>query len=259
MSRLIEKIKKQAQTAPPPMGFRTSRQVETTPKILIIAGVKIDAAGSAIKNIEGADAMLLSGNNTQLSVKALAKSAKALKDMPWGVLLEDCGDKTEALEETGCDFVVLSPTCPVTTMPQDEKTGKILQVESSMDDGLLRAVNDLPADAVLAADTFGEGGALVWHHLMILRHLAAMVVKPLIVPVPAAITEAELKALWDAGIEAVLVPVDISKDEDLKALHEAAARLPSRSALKRGKMDVILPRAGGETAPPPDEEEEEDE
>ena len=127
-----------------------------------------------------------------------------------------------------------------------------------MDDGLLRAVNDLPADAVLLTDTFDESGSLVWHQLMIFRHLTTFISKPLLVPVPAAITEGELKALWDAGIDGVVV--DATGVGDLKGLRQIADKLPPRSARKRGKMDVMLPMAGGEayTTPPPDEEEEEE-
>jgi hypothetical protein len=145
-------------------------------------------------------------------------------------------------------------------MPKNEKTGKILQVDSSMDDGLLHSLNDLPADAALVTDSFGEGDALVWHHLMLLRHMALLISKPLIVLVPAAVTEDELKALWDAGIDAVMVPVDIPKGENLKELHETAAKLPRRTPRKQGKMNVFLPRSTeSKSAPPPDEEEEEDE
>jgi hypothetical protein len=186
---------------------------------------------------------------------------KPLGEVPWGVYLEESGDKQAALIEAGCDFVVLSPASGIPATPQDEKVGKILQVESSMDDGLLRAINDLPADAVLLADTFEDNASLLWHQLMIFRHLAAFISKPLIVPVPATISEAELKALWNAGIDGVMVEIDITKAGDLKELRQTMSKLPPRSAQKRGKMDVMLPRmGGGETGTmPPDEEEEEDE
>lgn len=261
MSRLIDGLKKLSQAAPQPMGFRTSKQAETRATILIIAGVPVNAAGSPIKSVAGADAILLHADERGLTAKNLQKIVKPLKDTPWGVYLDENGDEAAALAEAGCDFAVFSPTSRIAAVPQDEKTGKILQVESSMDDGLLRAVNDLPADAVLLTDTFDENGALVWHQLMIYRHLAAFISKPLLVPVPAAITEVELKALWDAGIDGVVAEVDVTGGGDLKELREIAGKLPPRSASKRGKMDVMLPRVGMETqtAPSPDEEEEEEE
>ena len=242
------------------MGFRTSRQAETPPSILIIAMLKTNGTGSPVKSVSGADAILLHANESGLTASTLQKIVKPLKDTPWGVYLDENGDGAAALVEAGCDFVVLSPTSRISAAPQDEKIGKILQVESSMDDGLLRAVNDLPADALLLTDTFDENGALVWHQLMIYRHLTAFISKPLLVPVPAAITEVELKALWDAGIDGVVVEVDVNGGGDLKELREIAGKLPPRSARKRGKMDVMLPRLSQETqtAPSPDEEEEDE-
>jgi hypothetical protein len=49
--------------------------------------------------------------------------------------------------------------------------------------------------------------------------------------------------------------------ERLKNLRQDIDKLPSRSGRKRGKVNVVLPRTGGETptATPPDEEEEEEE
>ena len=240
------------------MGFRTSRQTEMPPSMLIIAILKTNGTGSPVKSIAGADAILLSAKEPGLTALTLQKMVKPLKDVPWGVYYEESGDEATKLVEAGCDFLVFSPTSRIPAVPQDEKLGRILQVESSMDDGLLRAVNDLPADAVLLTDTL-ENDGLVWHQLMIFRHLSTFISKPLIVPVPATITEVELKALWDAGIDGVLVEVDATQGGDLTELHEIAGKLPPRSARKRGKMDVLLPRMAGETgaAAPPDEEEEE--
>jgi hypothetical protein len=161
--------------------------------------------------------------------------------------------------EAGGDFLVFPASSRISTAPTDKKPGRILQVESSMDDSLLRAVNSLPVDAVLAADTFA-GGSLVWHELMIFQHLANTLSKPLIINIPADTTEAELKALWEAGADGLLVEASAMKAGGLKALQKAIGNLPPRSERKRGKIDALLPRTGGgETrAMPPDEEEEEE-
>jgi hypothetical protein len=260
MSRLVEKIKKQSEQLPAPMGFRRALPQEAAPSILLIAKVKADAAATLTKNIPGADAVMFSDETSQLTASALKKIIKLLQDVPLGIFLEESKETPAALEEAGCDFMVISPMSPLNTMPKKEKTGKILQVDSSMDDGLLHAVNDLPVDAALVTDSFGDGDTLVWHHLMLLRHMALLISKPLIVPVPAAITEDELKALWDAGVEAVVVALDIAKGENLKDLHDIAAKLPRRKPKKQGKMNVFLPRpTESKEAPPPEEEEEEDE
>lgn len=258
MSRLIDKLKKQSEPTPVQMGFRRTAPVNAPPSILLIANVTVDESGSPIKTIDGADAVLLDSAKFELTAKTLPKIVKALGETPWGIYMEEGKDTAEMPDDTGCDFVVLSPASSVTTAPKNEKTGKILQVESSMDDGLLRALNDLPVDAVLASDSFGEGKTLAYHHLMILRYMAMLVGKPLIVPVPTTISKDELKALWDAGIEGVLVPVDVTKDENLKELHEIAVKLPPRTPPKGRKADVSLPRQAEIKEEPPEEEEEDE-
>jgi hypothetical protein len=255
MSKIIDILKKQNQATPAPMGFRTSRAVEKPPTMTIIADVKVN--GTAIKNIAGADALLLRNAEAGMTAKNLQKAAKSLKDTPWGLYLDENEDDAAALSEAGCDFMIMSPASRVPAAPQDEKTGKFLQIDSAMDDGLLHAINDLPVDGVLLTDAFGESGSLVWHQLMIYRHVTAFIGKPVLAPVPATITEAELKALWNAGIDGIVVEVDATGG-DLQNLKELAGKLLPRTAGKQGKTDVRLPSGGGQMAPP-DEEEEEDE
>ncbi len=260
MSRLLETIKKQPEKPVLQMGFRKTLPENKRPSILLIARTAVDEAGTPVKNIAGADAVLLDFSSFKLTPKNLPKIVKPLGETPWGLYTEYSKDTAAVTDNSGCDFIVFSPASPVAAAPGNDKTGKIIQVESTLDDGLLLALNDLPVDAVLAADSFGESDPLTYHHLMLLKYLAVLVKKPLIVPVPATISKEELQALRDAGIAAVLVTIDISKAENLKELHEIAAGLPPRATGKQDKPGVFLPRSGGaQMEPLPDEEEEEDE
>ena len=255
MSKLIEKLKKLSQAAPAPIGFRTAKTEAAGGKMLILGRLTVDSAATTTKINTGADAILFDASKTETTAKDIQKMAKVVGNVPWGVYLEEGGGDIAAQVEAGCDFVVFSPTSKITDLPQDEKTGKILQIESSMDDGLLRAVNDLPTDAVLVTDTLDKAETLTMHRLMIYRHLANFIAKPLIVPVPVNMSETELKALHEADIDGVM-----AEGDDLKELRKTIGKLPARSAKKRDKARVLLPRIGGEKAPaPPDEEEEEDE
>jgi len=257
MSKLIDKLKKLSQTTPAPMGFRTAKPTETSLPLLIIGRTAVKTTASATKSTAGADALLIYADKASLTAESAQKTAKAHGDIPWGVYLEESGEATKALIDAGCDFIVFSPTARINDLPQDEKTGKIVQVDSSMDDGLLRAVNDLPADAVLVTDVLENSETLTMHQLMIYRHLANFIAKPLIVPAAVDITEAELKALQDAEIDGVMVEMD---GENLKELRQTIGKLPPRSAKKRGKAGVLLPHMPSEaqTTPPPDEEEEDE-
>lgn len=262
MSRLIDAFHKASQATAPPLGFRAARPEAAAERILLIASLEPGAGGSPADYLEGASAVLLRRGKSRLTPRAVQTATASLPDIPWGIYLDDSGvKKGEVKVEAGCDFVVFPASGLITTTPPDEKVGRILQIESSMDDGLLRAVNDLPVDAVLIGDTFEGGGPLVWHQLMIFRHLTHLVSKPLIVPVPADVNGEELKALWEAGVDGVVVEVDAAKAGGLKNLRQAIDKLPPRSPHKRERLEALLPRTGEESRPaaPPEEEEEEDE
>jgi hypothetical protein len=259
MSRLIEKFQKAAQSSAQPMGFRTSRTSTPEPGVLLIVSATPEDLEN-IGEITNISALLIRPDNA-LTAKNFQKIVETFPGIPVGLYLEDTDVKEiAALAGAGCDFLVFPASSRIIASPNDKKTGMILQVESSMDDSLLRSVNSLPVDAVLAADTF-TGGSLSWHELMIFQHLANTLVKPLIINLPPDVTETELKALYEAGIDGALVEASALKPDGLKKLHDIISKLPPRSTRKRGKIDVFLPRAGGEAQPPPppDEEEEEDE
>jgi hypothetical protein len=242
------------------MGFRTARAAAPEPSILLIVSLAADAIKST-SDIGDASAVLIRPNSSPLTATSVKKIVATLPDIPVGFYLEDADDsEIAAMIEAGGDFLVFPASSRISAAPADKKPGRILQVESAMDDSLLRAVNSLPVDAVLVADTF-EGGSLVWHELMIFQHLANTLAKPLMINIPANITEAELKALWEAGADGVVVEADKMKATGMKELQKTIGKLPPRSARKRGKIEALLPRTGGEslTPAPPDEEEEEDE
>jgi hypothetical protein len=259
MSQLIEKFQKASSGIAQPMGFRTARPAARVPRLLLIAGLQGALPDKPGDYIDGADAVLLRLAEAP-GEKALRKMAGSLDGIPLGLYLEDNSDGlSEKAGESGLDFVVFSTAGSVAAIPGDKKVGKVLEVDSAMDDSLLQAVNDLPVDAVLLADG-PENGHLLWHQLMIFQHLANLIPKPLVIPTPIDFSAGELKALWDAGVDGVLVATDIEKPGGFKELRQAIDGLPPRTGRKSGRTHALLPRPAGEGRPvtPPDEEEEEE-
>ncbi len=259
MSRLIDKFHKAAQSSAPLMGFRTSRSTTPEPGLLIIVSGSLDAIQN-ISDVSKASAVLVSPDTSPVTAENIKKIVETLPDTPVGLYMEDAGDKEiTTMTGAGADFLVFPASSRVFTTPDDKKSGRIIQIESAMDDSLLRSVNNLPVDAVLLADTF-EGNALIWHQIMIFHHLANTLAKPLIINIPGNTTETELKALWEAGADGVVVEAGSLKTGGLKKLREIIGKLPPRSAKKQDKMGALLPRTGDSTsAPAPPDEEEEDE
>jgi hypothetical protein len=261
MSRFIDQLNRAARATSQPMGFRTARTVSSESRILLIASL---APGGVTERLadcaDGADAVLLRLAKVGPTAKTLPKAAAALPVLPWGVWLEDTSAKRLAtLAGAGGDFAVFPAASQAAAATPEAKTGLILQLEPSLGDSLLRTVNDLPVDAVLADDTHEAGATIAWHQLMALQRLSNLLTKPLIAPIPLNITDGELKALWEAGVDAVVVEVDTTQPKRLGELRRSIGQLPPRSLRKSGKAEALLPRAGVErNAAIPDEEDEEE-
>jgi hypothetical protein len=185
---------------------------------------------------------------------------RSLPDMVWGLWLE--GKTVPQLTsyiEAGADFAIL-PLSSAFGIPGIEKMGKILLIESSLGEGLIRTINEVPADAVLLADNEEETSIITWHRLMLCQRLADLLAKPLLTTVPVSIGSDELLALWQAGIDGVVTTVKTSKQaEELKKLRQIidGSDFPARP---RKRVTALLPRISEEsgTADADDEDEEED-
>ena len=167
----------------------------------------------------------------------------------------------KALAKAGCDFVVFPADSSVLVNTPDDEMSKILQVESSLSEGLLKAVNELPVDAVLITNGL-ERNSLTWRHLMLFQRFANLLTKHLLVFAPPDMTANELKSLWEIGVDCVVVETAIEQPlKRLEELHRAIGDLTSLPPRKRKKKEALLPHIGVETdrAIDIDIEEEEDE
>jgi len=259
MSHIIEKLLKTDRAASQPMGFKAAHSAAAEQRLLIFAGLSSPDIEELPDYLDGADAVLLRPGESPLPTDTVKTLVASLDDIPVGIHMDGLDTaELKPLLKAGCDFVVFPATCPVSAIPEDDDTGSIIQVESSLDDGLLRAINDLPTDAAIITDSFEDVGTLVWHQLMIVRHVTALMKKPVIIPVSLKATESELKSLWEAGVGGVIVEVDVKKRDGIKKLRGIIEKLPARSAPKKGKAEALLPYPGGARETKPEEEEEEE-
>jgi len=258
MSQLIDKLNRVSQAVPQAMGFRAMQQVLPKPKMLLIADLAQANVDRLADYVAGADAGLLHISNLSEGAKTLGEICQVVSDIPWGGWLRDVGQGgMKQIAEAGCDFVVFPPANTSLAILQDNKLGKILQVEASLSGGLLRAVDRLPVDAVLAAGEQEEEYFLTWHHLMLFQRLADLLTKPLLVAVPSNVTAKEIQTLWETGVEGVMVKVGVGQPEGrLRELRQAIDKLTFTSQRKRGQTEALLPYIGGERHIVAEEEEE---
>jgi len=238
------------------MGFRTAQAASSKPKLLLVASLANANIEGLAKYMSGADAGLLHISKLSTGLKALKKISQIVPDIPWGGWLREIGkERIKRRVKVDCDFLIF----PVNTnlaIPQDDKVGRILEVDVSLSEGLLRAVEGLPVDAVLIGSEQEEDNFLAWHHLLLFQHFADLLTKPLLISAPSNVTADELEALWRAGVDGLIVEVGVEQPaERLTELRQAIDKLifPSR---KREKKEALLPHISGEPGTVVEEEED---
>ena len=245
MSKLIDKLNQASRIVSQSVGFRAAQTALRKPKILLIAGLSdVDVDGLA-DYVTGADAGLLPIPDLTSGAENIRKMCQVMPDVPWGGWLSNVGsERIEQIEESGCDFVVFPAVDTSLTVLQNGEVGKILQVDTSLSEGLLRTINELSVDAVLII-TEQKDSYLSWHHLMIFRYFADLFTKPLLASVPSNTTASELQAVWEAGVSGVVVEVGEAGGRTKELRHEID-KLTFPPQRKRGKAGVIIPHISGE-------------
>lgn len=255
MSKLIDRLNQVAKAVPQPIGFRATPPAPKKSKVLLIASVaQANNVDRLPDDITGADAVLITKPSS--GARAVPKITRSLADIPWGLRLGDSDEKvSRPMIAAGGDFVVF-PTGAALTIPEDEKVGKVLQVAASLSEDLLKAVNELPVDAVLLTNEPEDEHFLTWHHLMLFQRFADLLAKPLLVSVPSNVTANELQLIWKTGADGVVV--EAGQVGKLKELRQTIDKLtfPTRTEKKAA---ALLPYISEKVSPVTETEEEEEE
>jgi len=251
MSKFIDRLRQASQSGLQPMGFKAGQPASKSSKMLLVASLtKVDMENLA-DYVAGADAGLLPISQLSSGTKALKKISQAVPDIPWGGWLRDIS--WAKMKRFECDFVIFPAVSTSLAILEDSGVGKILEVEASLNDSLLRTINELPVDAVLIAGEQRKDYFLTWQHLMLFWHFADSLAKPLLVSVPSRIKADELQLLWGAGVSGVIVEAG---GDGLKGLRQTIDQVALSPQRRRRKVGALLPHIspGMEVA---DEEEEE--
>lgn len=245
MSVFVERLENLLKGEQQPIGFGARQAVSPGKKIQVVACLSQES-GDVDDIITGADAVLLCTSKADTAAGLIEKITAASSDIPCGIWLRGSGKtETKQIAKVKSDFLVFPAAGTPLTAIESYEGGKIVEVEPSVDAGILRTVNTLPVDAVLAGGDEKEGDALTVQRLMMFQRFADIVTKPLLVPVPGKVTGKELLALWEAGVSGVVVEAD-GKDR-IKKLRQEIDKLDFPSQRRRDRSDVVLPRGDRES------------
>jgi hypothetical protein len=244
MSKFIDKLKEVSEAELKPMGFKAAAKAPPKPKMLLVAAPAEANIESLADYMSGADAGIAPLPKSSAGAKTTPKMPQAMSAIPWGGWLKDISEGKSA--EAGYDFVIFPSDTPLATL-QDNKAGKILEVDTSLGEGLLKTIDELSVDAVLTLGEKEKGNLLTWRHLMLCQRCAELVSKPLLASVPATVGASELEALWAAGVVGVVV--ETPPKGRIAELRKIIDKLDFPPPSKQKKIEPLLPRViekGGE-------------
>jgi hypothetical protein len=243
MSKLITRLKQLTRTEPQQMGFKTKQSDTPKVKIQLIASLPQDKAAKLVDYVTGADAGLIRISKAGYVTETLQSISQAAPDIPWGAWLSASNEsEIKQSMEAGCDFIVF-PAAGTPFVPfKDSEVGKILEIGSSVGDSLLRTANILPVDAVILSVKQVEEDVLTWEHLMDFQRFAGILNKPLMVPVPTKLTDDEILAIWEAGVNGLVIDLSTVDSQDtLKVLRQQIDELTFHLPRKSEKVEPLLP------------------
>ena len=235
MSKFVAKLTNLNKDIVPPLGFGKSPSMEEKSESML---VMVELGGKGEDEIKAlAEAGAAAGLIKGFKAGMLTKLAECR--LPVGLVLDSntiAGPKTADGE---IDFIIFGPGLPLRILEgwALEQKGKVIEMDLTIDSGLLRSVNNLypGVDAVLVDLTVSP---LTVEHMMSCRRVADFSGQPLIARIASVLSRAELAALREAGVKCLLLGANATI-EGVKALVEAIRDLP-RPPRKKGQKDIAL-------------------
>lgn len=224
------------------MGFKTS-VAKPGRRMLLVASIPLGGVDLVPGlNLDNVDLVVLHARDL-VGGDSLKRVAGKLQDVPWGVWIEQADEGwIREFESVGGDFLSFNSPSAAATLLQEEKLGKVLKVEPSLDRNLLVAIHDLPIDAVLLDIKADKDLAI--SDVMACRWLINVTGKPQLVAPQTELSEAEIQSLWQVGVMGLVIEIAGQGWQDLVARQSQAIwKLPARQR-KRKEGAVLLPSLG---------------
>jgi hypothetical protein len=261
MSKLLEKLERISEGRGQPIGFGAAVNRTKIAPMLIIASVPAaNAQLTGVVGKEGIDAILITVENLAKDKKVLAKIDNAKIGVPWGISMDAVtGEEIEQLIEIGCDFVIFGPAKTPAAVLNEDKIGKVLKIDPTLTDSMIRAISRLSVDAVFLSPVSEEEPHFTIQQLMAYERLAGGTGKHLLAAFPPGKPSADIESLWGLGVRGVAVDLTVDQPEQrLAQIKEAILKLPATRKKSKEKIRATLPveKASSEAAESEEDDEE---
>ena len=243
MSKLIDLISKLGQQSAQPIGFGAlTGRVEAAPTMALIGSASASEFGPGLvaELPEGVDAIVFSGDEAR-SIPELRDSTTR-EDLVWGVSSVSLGaDDVDALVLAGCDFFIVERTTPASVIGRPD-TGTLVAISEPEDRETSTALRSLKIDGSLNTSGVGSDG-LSFGDVVDLVKIGASIGGVMLVTVNEAISDTDLAALRDAGVDGLLV--SMSEGELVSQLVKSIRELPPRRRSDSRGLSATAPISEG--------------
>ena len=247
MSKLIGKLEQVAHPAPRRLGFAISRDEAKSSSLVLVVRLESDSSKLIKESQKSADAAILRVSRID-SKKGSIKEMASVKDgIPWGVQAEVVRmEEVEGLRQAGCDYLVFGIEGTPGGVLNEENMGKVLSIEVSLEEQLMRVLEEMPADVIFIESQ--PESVITVKGLMAYRSVISYVSKPVLTLSSLDLEHAELSALQNVGVVGIVVEPRTSGDmKKVAKLRKTIESLPPREPGEKGTVSAIVPQ----TAPGP--------
>ncbi len=270
--KFIKRLEEISAGASPSIGFKASQVAMPPALLLTVVLPAIDAEHAAAAIEGGAEALIV-----RVSLQEAAKEEASLKEVLAAAGGKPCGfvpvgpwvhgtERLQRLQSLGFDFVVISAHDTPDVMCL-ENVGKVMLVDHTFDNDLIRTINDLSVDAVEVflgrPEDFGKHFSI--RDLMQYKLYRMLLRKPIIVRGERSIKPEDVAGLCDVGVEGLVIDATVTGSdpqtikEGIASYTEAIHKLGPAARKKRDKVAPIIPSVkpsiGGHSGEPEEPEE----
>jgi hypothetical protein len=258
MSKLLERLDRIAKGTAPALGFVPQGNREPVPPLVLLAWLvgKNQRHNSSLAKA-GLDAIVLVDG--PVGTDGVAQQLKSLDGAVWGLAVEESGQESlQAYKDKGCDFVVFGIDGTRVGVLEEGQCARILRIPADLPEPQLRGLEDLPVDIVIMRKPAPEG-FLSLAHLLSISNVRSATSRYLLLEWDTALTTWELEQLRDIGVDGLVIIVEESRSQTIKALRQRIDALPRRKPRGEQRSVALLPRVGGLEGARPTRHEEEEE
>lgn len=231
MSKLLDKLEKSQKDYGGKLGFNKDNKEKVYPQILIVGKYSSYPVQSKANEqlVSLMDAVVFQSNLPTQIKDTVSKLPTYIKALPWGVWPPSikAADVT-SLKKDNCDFIVSNiENTPIEAL-RESSTARIIEIPSTLDERILRSVDDLPVDGFLLQISSKLATKPV-ETLLEITTVRSMVSKYLFVEFMTTPAEKYVDILKEVGIDVLIIDPTVVTTKQLTLLRTALIDLPKRT------------------------------